>query len=102
MGVFAIGDSSLNRMRLANATATSWRALRQEFGNADEIVGRDCEGEGRFGFGASAQLDLGEPGLRLDPSEHLLDAFAADLTHLVARMAGGAGIDGGFAHDTML
>ncbi len=40
-----------------------------EFGNTEQVVSGDREGEDRFGLGAASNLDLGEAGLRLDPAE---------------------------------
>src|SRR5215211_280800 len=74
----------------------------QQFGDADEVVGSHREGEDRLGFDTSAHLQLGEAGLRFDPTEHLLDPFAADLADPIACMAGGAAINGGSAHDATL
>src|SRR5215207_11744937 len=57
----------------------SGRGLCQQFRDADQVVGGDREGEHRLGLGASADLDLCKPGLRLDPAEDLLDALADPL-----------------------
>jgi hypothetical protein len=72
-----------------------------QLGNADQVVGYDCEGEGRFDLGASPQLDLGEASLRFDPAEHFFDALATDLACPVARVSGGAAIQASSAHHAM-
>src|ERR1700685_294045 len=74
----------------------------QQLGDADQIVGCHGECEQRFDLGASSQFGLGEASLGLDPAEHLLDPLAADLARPIARMSGGASINGGFAHDAQL
>src|SRR5690348_3191705 len=82
--------------------ALSGGGWRQQFRDADEVVGENRKGEHRFGLGAASNLYLGKPSLRLDPAEHLLDPLAADLADAVTHMMRGAAIDSGFADDAML
>src|SRR5690606_29354685 len=53
-------------------------------------------------LGTPSEFDLGEPGLRLDPAEHLLDPLAADLADPIAGMTGGAAVDRCLADPPML
>src|SRR4029079_9720763 len=76
----------------------SGRGLREQLWDADQVVSCDRKGEHRRGFGKSSNLDLAEPGLCLDPAEHLLDPLAQDLADPITRMPGGAAIDCGLAH----
>ena len=46
------------------------------------------------GLSLSAQLELCQAGLRLDPAEHFLDTLAASEADRVARMARRALVDG--------
>src|SRR4029079_15760847 len=48
----------------------------------------------RFGLCTPAHLDLRDPGLCLDPAEHLLNPLAQDLAYPIPGMPGGASIDG--------
>ena len=66
-------------------------------GDPEIVLPRHGEDEDRFDLGTSAQLHLGDAGLRLDPAEHFLDPLAADLARPVARMSGGAAIERGSA-----
>ena len=56
----------------------------------EQDIGDQGEGEDRIDLGMSSQLDLGETGRALGPSEHLLDALAAALADLIAGVACGA------------
>lgn len=76
----------------------SRRCIGEKLGDPDEIVGGGREGEDGLDLGSGADLDLGEPGLDLDPAEGLLDPLAAALADLVADMARRAAIDGGLAN----
>jgi hypothetical protein len=58
----------------------------------DEIVGQNREGKDGLDLGQSANLDLSDAGSRLEPAEHLFDAFAAALADVVASVAQGASI----------
>ena len=80
----------------------SGRGLREQLWDADQVVSCDRKGEHRRGLGKSSNLDLVEPGLCLDPAEHLLDPLAQDLADPITRMPGGAAIDCGLAHHAML
>jgi hypothetical protein len=62
---------------LAQAVCSLSGGLGEKLGQSDEVVGCDCKSEDGGDFGSAAQLDLGETGLRLDPTEHRLNALAA-------------------------
>ena len=69
--------------------------FRQELGQADiGVVGGQSQREGCVHSDATLQLDLGQPGRRLDPAEHFLDSPAAALAHRVAGMTCGMPVDG--------
>ena len=95
MDEFLVGDGE---GVLPASVVVSDGGLCQQLGNADQVVGGDCEGEDRLGLGASADLDLCEPGLRLDPAEHLLDPLADDLADAIAGMPRRAAVDRCPAH----
>ena len=63
----------------------------------DKGVGGQGGGENRIDLGLASQLDLDEAGGPLDPSERLLNAFAAILADGVAGMMGSPPIHGGGA-----
>ena len=63
-------------------------------------IGCDCESEDGGNFRSDPDFDLGEAGLRLGPTEHLLDAITAAQADAVAGTVGGTTINGGFADVT--
>src|SRR5215208_292731 len=71
----------------------SGRGLCQQFRDGDQVVGGDREGEHRLGLGASADLDLCKPGLRIDPAEDLIDALEDPLADCLAGMPLRAAVD---------
>jgi hypothetical protein len=69
-------------------------ALRQQLGQAHQIVGSGCEREGQLHPLDTAEAGLGLARDRFDLAERLLNALADALTDRVARMPGGASING--------
>ena len=82
----------LDRLR-----GSSWRYLRQQFWQPDQIVGGERQCEGRIDAPAPSELGLVLAGLDLDPAKNLLDPFADTLADRVARMPRRAAIDLGLA-----
>ena len=79
------------------ATTCSCRRHRrfEQVAQPDQVVGDHVQPKHRTHLVCAAQLELAQPAPLFDPAKHLLDA-AAGIDRLgVARMAGGAAIDGG-------
>ena len=66
----------------------------EQFGDSDEVVGGDGEGEDSVHAGFAADFDGCEARCRLDPAEDLFDAFAAALADGIAGVAGCLFVDG--------
>ena len=66
----------------------------EQFGDSDEVVGGDGEGEDSVHAGFAADFDGCEARCRLDPAEDLFDAFAAALADGIAGVAGCRLVDG--------
>src|SRR6187401_2542886 len=78
------------RFRLS--PAASWRRPDQ-LGQADQVVGRRCQGERPAHPFEAAQPGPGLPGDRLDPAERLLDLLTRPLALRVALVADGPSVD---------
>ena len=64
-----------------------------QISHADQVVGRDSEGENPLNLSLSPVPDLAQTAYRLEPSEDLFYSFALAQAHGVAIMAGRSGID---------
>lgn len=73
-----------------------------QFWHSDKVVGCDCESEDGGNSRSDPDFDLGEAGLRLDPTEHLLDAIPAAQADAVAGTLGGTTVNVSFADFTGL
>src|SRR6516164_10753670 len=78
---------------MGNRYGRSWSRLDEQFGQADEVIGRHGEGELPADLGQSAMTHLAQPGHCLSPAESFLDAFANALGDRIAGVAGGAAVD---------
>ena len=72
----------------------SGASVHQQLWQSDQVVSCNRKREHRFGLCTPSHLDLSEPGLCLDPAEHLLNPLAQDLAYPIPGMPGGASIDG--------
>src|SRR5215469_9815632 len=66
---------------------------RYQVAHADQVVGRQCQGEHPINQGEPAMAGLPQPADSFDPTEDFLHPFAFALTSLVARVAGSALVD---------
>jgi hypothetical protein len=72
-------------------------ARRNQFGNADQVVGDQVEHEVGRDARDAAVFGLVHRAVLFAPSEQALDHRPARLRHSVALMAGGASVDGALA-----
>src|SRR5215203_5812305 len=93
------GPSACQASRWTGATRGPRARRRVSYGRGAQgndpfdVEGRAGEDEERVHRGEPAQLHLAQTGNRLEPRERPFDARPCMLTHRVARVSRGAGID---------
>src|SRR5215212_8159623 len=75
---------------------TAVRLSRDQFGNADQVVGDQIEHEVGGDAADAAMFGLAHGAVLLAPTEYAFDHRAARLRHAIAIMLRGASVDGAF------
>src|SRR5882672_2878484 len=92
-----LSGSSATLFRLPERLLSSLRSLSGDLcqvSNADQVVSCGGKDEDPVDAFATAMAQLAQQADRLQPAENLFDPFAFPLTDLIARMSGGATING--------